>query len=1502
MMNKRNVIALLLVLALLLSLVMPVFATETEADAEETEITETTEPQIEFEAIYIDSAEDLMDLADNCRLDTWSLGKLVVLRSDISLGNMDFLPIPSFGGIFDGCGHTISGLQITQSIAPAGLFGELQVTGIIKDLTVSGTVAPSGDADAVGGIVGENYGTITDCTFTGSVVGSSNTGCIAGVNALTGKITLCEASGTVTGSDMTGGIAGCNLGIIGSSVNKAYINTVSIDPTINPEDISFDFLTDFSKLSSLDTSTAAMDTGGIAGYSSGIIESCDNKASVGYPHIGYNVGGIVGRNCGYIHDCENTAEIYGRKDVGGIAGQMEPYIAKNLTESTLAKLERQLDELDVLLDAATEHADGASDAITKRLNGIAGSMGAAGSAAQDIRTTGTISGSVTGSGDGSGEGSVTVTPPQAEAGGTNGAGGSVNVEVSPGSGSIDITTGSGGEIHAGLTEGGISGEGSTSGSGGADAQTQINISTNMAGLASSLYGMAGQMSMLSGELDGASDELLADVELIRAKINEITETGFELIMGDGEEDVIIDSSEIDIDLITLGKVSYCTNVGTINGDLNVGGITGCMGMEYTLDPEDDVTVSVDGSTRRKYEVKAVIQHCENTGTVIAKRNYVGGIAGKMDLGLIAQCESYGPVSSESGNYVGGIAGIGGSTIRHCFSKCTLSGGKYVGGIVGSGVEEDRNGEKSTVAACYAIVSITNYKQYAGAVSGAYAGTFLENYFVSDDLAGINRMSYTGCAEPLSYDELIALFTATEEIVEEETIPVETEATEETTGTETELEAEEATETEPVIVVPPMELPDEFRKFNLKFVVDGEVIHSEIFDYGASFGPEVFPEVPEKDGCYGYWDITELSNLKFDTIVTAVYDPYLTALGSSDVRNGKQAIFFVQGQFDEDAEVLLESLALTPQEFDLPDGVRDAVCKSFMNGKLNTEVVEQWRIQIPEDGLDSHTVRYLPPDGKAEHMDVYVRQDGKWVKTDTEVIGSYVAFPVTGNDVQIAVVSSMSVWWVWLIAAGIALILILLIVRTIRKHRKPKPPVLPEPSEDGAADESGEDPVRVPPVAAPRKERKWVTPLLVILALLLGIGGTAAFFLLPDLMADVGAYEVLKAYTEKEKLSMDLQADVTIDEKDVSFTAALDRVTVNSKRITAVSESGRSLYYSDGVVFLENGDAYQIDSAIPDYSQLLEQTMALYQHVEIKAEDDRYSITAKDQDAKAILELLMPSAASMLSGTDSITVDLILDSGELERIEFTGSGTLNDKGTTPFSVSAVLKLLDTPRNITIPEDVSQAISTGEYTAMEALSEDLYRLVNGWQDLNSRDPLAADLTLTADSGPLVVNKYLELIRWKVDAKPIFAVQENGYALYFSEDAICDSMGNSVPTASSGNVDAAKLLDIAYTACMNASADCVTSGSQHTYTLSLDEEGMEAVAYAIVPEAEKLNVSFESGSIRITLQDEKIISVSMEVCGSVQIVLSKADVSIGAKLEFSEESPEVTIPEEVLKALQK
>ena len=329
--------------------------------------------------LTISSAKELVSFSRNCSLDTWSQGKTVRLTADIDLTAVDFAPIPTFGGTFLGDGHTISGLRIDASGSRMGLFRYIQKGAVVRDLHVSGTVTPDGSRTFVGGIAGVNAGAIQSCSFRGIVKGDEAVGGIAGRNDETGEIAGCTASGTVQGLDCTGGIAGRNLGLLLKCENDAEVNTIQHDTSPDLEDISGGL----SQLSGNQREegdallNSHTDTGGVAGYSGGAIQSCVNSGAVGYPHVGYNVGGIAGRQTGYLADCVNNGAILGRKDVGGIAGQAEPYLTLGADSDTLTRLRRELDTLDDLVQSAIDHTQASGDTISARLERIGLSTDAA---------------------------------------------------------------------------------------------------------------------------------------------------------------------------------------------------------------------------------------------------------------------------------------------------------------------------------------------------------------------------------------------------------------------------------------------------------------------------------------------------------------------------------------------------------------------------------------------------------------------------------------------------------------------------------------------------------------------------------------------------------------------------------------------------------------------------------------------------------------------------------------------------------------------------------------------------------------------------------------------------------------------------------------------------------------------------------------------------------------------------------------------------------------------
>lgn len=359
-MNSKTskVLAVFLTLCLLLSLAAPAFAAGNQ--------------------ITIGTKEELLTFAQNCTLDSWSQGKTVVLTGDIDLTGTDFTPIPTFGGHFDGQGHAITGITLDGSGSNRGLFRYLQKSAVVEDLKVEISITPTDFQDSLGGLVGNNRGLIRNCTITGNLKGESSVGGIVGINEAGGQVINCTFNGTVVATHYVGGIVGQNLGSILQCVNQGGINTVEIESSTDLDDLPD---RQWNSTENVPTST---DIGGITGYSSGIVQSCRNIGAVGYAHIGYNVGGIAGRQAGYLDGCTNKGLILGRKDVGGVVGQLEPEVFLRYGEDTLNDVWDQLDTLGSQVDGLLGTMDNANTNVTRQLNNLSSNASNAQNAASDL--------------------------------------------------------------------------------------------------------------------------------------------------------------------------------------------------------------------------------------------------------------------------------------------------------------------------------------------------------------------------------------------------------------------------------------------------------------------------------------------------------------------------------------------------------------------------------------------------------------------------------------------------------------------------------------------------------------------------------------------------------------------------------------------------------------------------------------------------------------------------------------------------------------------------------------------------------------------------------------------------------------------------------------------------------------------------------------------------------------------------------------------------------------
>lgn len=327
---------------------------ETENMSQDTTAEDAAEEAvIDIETIEINTVEDFLAFADNCHLDSWSANKIVSLKQDLDLSGVAFETIPVFAGVFDGGGHTISGFHPTEQGYIVGLFRYVKDGAIVRNLSLKGRIDTADEKECVGSICGINYGTIRNCSFHGIVSGRNTVGGIAGINEASGNITNCKTEGRITGYYSTGGIVGSNHGIVTFCNNHSGINDNSAWVQEDDE-MSTGLLFSF-QISEDDVELySGVDTGGIAGYSDGLIERCNNYGTVGYEHTGYNIGGIAGRQTGVVLLCTNNSEIYGRKDVGGIVGQMEPDIEVDEAQSLRNAVNKLHDLIEKTLDDMKE--------------------------------------------------------------------------------------------------------------------------------------------------------------------------------------------------------------------------------------------------------------------------------------------------------------------------------------------------------------------------------------------------------------------------------------------------------------------------------------------------------------------------------------------------------------------------------------------------------------------------------------------------------------------------------------------------------------------------------------------------------------------------------------------------------------------------------------------------------------------------------------------------------------------------------------------------------------------------------------------------------------------------------------------------------------------------------------------------------------------------------------------------------------------------------------------
>ena len=234
---------------------------------------------IESDGSYtVTSADGLMNVAELVNGGKTDIN--ITLDKNIDLTGKGWTPIGtsfdnSYKGTFDGGGHTITGLTVTTNDQFVGLFGYLNRAGMVKNVVMEGIQITSNHMfGCTGGVVGYSWGTIENCSVSGSV---SGTDCVGGVvgSQKAGSIIGCSSSATVKGKHYVGGVAGEKWGTMTACYATGNV-IIEMDPKKN---IAGGSLVGMNAGSSL-----------LACYATGNVTS--TGSSTGYVHI----GGFLGNN------------------------------------------------------------------------------------------------------------------------------------------------------------------------------------------------------------------------------------------------------------------------------------------------------------------------------------------------------------------------------------------------------------------------------------------------------------------------------------------------------------------------------------------------------------------------------------------------------------------------------------------------------------------------------------------------------------------------------------------------------------------------------------------------------------------------------------------------------------------------------------------------------------------------------------------------------------------------------------------------------------------------------------------------------------------------------------------------------------------------------------------------------------------------------------------------------------------------------------------------------
>ena len=554
------------------------------------------------------------------------------------------------------------------------------------------------------------------------------------------------------------------------------------------------------------------------------------------------------------------------------------------------------------------------------------------------------------------------------------------------------------------------------------------------------------------------------------------------------------------------------------------------------------------------------------------------------------------------------------------------------------------------------------------------------------------------------------------------------------------------------------------------------------------------------------------------------------------------------------------------------------------------VAERLRLSFPDEGTGEHTVRYLAPDGRTVNHRLYLMTPEGAVRLYPKSFGSYYLFEVSGTRAELTLVNTIQSWWIAAYIGGALLVLVLLVVLDVkivlavyrRKKKRRTPPAW---------------------VTGARTWRKTHRKALRLGGAGLLLAALAAIVILrfSSISIAIETYRILSSFASRET-AIETDIEVHSDARDLVISDSIVRVRKNGMLIGCTDQYGIPLYFSGGIVYLENGRAFEVSDRNLDGNAVLNLAREIFRQGEIsktRAEGETlYEAVLGRETAEEVLHLILADDSANLLEAESMTVQLKARGSELTGLSFTGGG--ETESGKRFTISASLIPGAVEQRPAIPQAVLDAVALGSKGSREVLSEDLLMLLAAWMKYDSDETAAAKLALRADCGLLSLNSDYDYLRTRIDGTDINRIGSRLFTLYFTQDASCTENGTGLGLSQQQVIDSARLIPMAKEICLKGDFACQKVGQRRIYTVTLGEDSASELAAMLIPELKAVKLELTDCRLVITVAGSELTQIELACEGTVRVVSRDVDSSVSVTVNFTAPPANPSVPAAVRKTL--